>query len=283
MGRLDDSSQASAAVSSARLLVVRPWVLGVLVFATVSLGTASVLMAGQLLASFQKLQYLRIYPLGYQPLATQSVHVACGKPVLAIYGDSRAEMWGNTPPAAALSVVNLGHGATTSSQLLAALLVDPPPMASVALLQIGINDLHPLGSLPGEAKAITAQLRQNYRRIVGLLGERSGTVVLTTIFPPGPVPLTRRPLWDDGTLREIEAMNDEIRSYAIDGRVVVLDAHHDLAGRGGLLESTYSDVDFFLHVNPLAYRTLNERLLALLATRKLEPAECGLGKGVKPH
>jgi 3-dehydroquinate synthase class II len=92
--------------------------------------------------------------------------------------------------------------------------------------------------------------------------------VLTTIFPPGPVPLERRLTWDSETLALIEATNRAIREAADGRRVVVLDAYSLLRDDQGLLAPQYADGDFFLHVNRAAYARLNSDLSSLLTVQR---------------
>ena len=221
---------------------------------------ANAYLVASLDEGFRKLQLARIFPLGYDPATAPRFASACDVPVVAIYGDSRAQQWDPAGLPPALRIENFGHGAQTSAQLLAALRADVATRASIAVLQTGINDLHPLGALPEESAAARRALAANLRLITSLLLARADRVVLTTLFPPDAVPLARRRSWDPATLEYIRAANDVIRSSADSDRVVVVDAYALLAGPDGRLAPQYRAADFFLHVNKAAYAELNRAL-----------------------
>jgi lysophospholipase L1-like esterase len=224
---------------------------------------ANVLLAHALQDGFAKLQWARIFPLGYVPQSPVPAPAAAG-PSIAFWGDSRALMWDKTPLAGRLAVRDHAHGGITSEQLVLQLRTEPPVRSTVAVVQVGINDLHPLGAIPGDKTAALEQLRRNVRVVRDLLLERSDTVVLTTLLPPGEPSAARRLAWDAATPRYVQDINDEIRAAANHPRVLLLDAWPLLLGRDGYLDPRYADEDFFLHVNRAAYSRLNERLQALL-------------------
>lgn len=224
------------------------------------------LLARALKDAFAQLHGVRNFPLGFVPREREVLGPA-GARSIAIWGDSRAQMWDKAALASTLRVFDHAHGGMTSSQLVLQLASEAAEPSDIALAQFGINDLHPLGALAARKPVIVARLQQNLAAVRDALLARSGVVVLSTIVPPGRVPLARRPMWDDTTLDEIAAANDRIRAMADGRRVLVLDAHALLRGDGGWLEPRYQDDDFFLHLNPAAYARLNQALLDLLAQR----------------
>lgn len=263
----DLTDQAAPAGRSRRATMLR-WTAILLMLA--SLG-ANLLMLRGLQDSFARLHFARIFPLGYvgpDGSAATSGPAASGS--VAFWGDSRSHGWGRQAATPRAATLNFAHGSQTSGQTLLQLQTRPVTRADVAVLQVGINDLHPLGALGPEKTLALQQLRRNLVAIRDLLLERHGLVVLTTIFPPGPVPLQRRPQWDPETLNRIDEINALIRSAADGRRVVVLDAHALLADPRGLLAPAYADDDFFLHVNAAAYARLDAALAQLLA-RHLPP------------
>jgi lysophospholipase L1-like esterase len=227
---------------------------------------ANVLLIRQLQAGFQRLQLARIFPLGYAP--DEKPRTAGSGDSIAFWGDSRAYFWDTSELARDHAVENFAHGAQTSSQLLLQLQSAPARHSSYAIVQIGINDLHPLGALESLKPQIVAALNANLIAIRDALLARSDRVVLTTIFPPGPVPLARRLSWDPQTLASIDAANRAIRGAADGKRVFVLDAYAVLRERDGLLAAQYTDPDFFLHVNRAAYARLNLELSHILAAQR---------------
>jgi hypothetical protein len=228
-----------------------------LVLLVVSLA-GNVILALVLSSAFEKLQVTRIFPLGYVPQGTPA-SPGGAKPFLAFWGDSRASFWASEARAAGRDVVNLAHGGQTSSQVL--LQIRATPLDSrYAVAQFGINDIHPLGTLPEHRAIILERLHGNIIAVRDALLERSDVVILTTIFPPGRVPLQRRAFWDSRSLEYIEHANAAILAAADGVRVFVIDAHAILCDERGYLRPEYRDHDFFLHVNREAYAALNAEL-----------------------
>jgi lysophospholipase L1-like esterase len=230
---------------------------------------ANVVLVRALHESFARLQFARIFPLGYAPneagLARQNTREADIRETLTFWGDSRAYLWDTKALEQQRVVINRAHGGITSSQLLLQIETTPAVHTTYAVVQIGINDLHPLGALPENRQQILDTLRANLVSIRDALLARSDRVVLTTIFPPGPLPWQRRFAWDASTLANIDAMNRLITTIGQVPRVEVLDSNALLRDADGLLAASYADPDFFLHVNGAAYARLNAGLDPLLA------------------
>ncbi|HXD05578.1 MAG TPA: SGNH/GDSL hydrolase family protein [Burkholderiaceae bacterium] len=240
---------------------LRRWLLAGLLVASLA---ANALLAHWLLDVFKTLQFVRVFPLGYSMRESLGESVA-PRPSIAFWGDSRAAAWAESDAMRARSALNFAHGGQTSSQLVLQLRTTPARHTDFAVVQIGINDLHPLGALPAQREEILARLRENIAAICELLRERSDTVVFTTIVPPGPTPLMRRVLWDPETARYVREVNALIRRSADARRVVVLDAAALLGEEDGHLPVRFTDPDFFLHFNSTAYALLDDRLQQLLA------------------
>ncbi|MEM7763809.1 MAG: SGNH/GDSL hydrolase family protein [Pseudomonadota bacterium] len=217
--------------------------------------------------SFADIHTGRIFPLGervdYTTIGAANTP-APGGACVAFYGDSRAYHWAkyvdsNTD----VSIANLAEGGRTTAQQLLLL-----PFAEtsgekypMAVLQVGINDLHPLGALSEmQRRKARENTKTHIAEIVRRLTLQAETVVVTTVFPPGPTPLSRAPFWDDATLTYIRELNAQIR--AIDG-VVVMESGNVLAQpeNTDLIRSGFLADDFYLHVNEAAYSALT-RVLA---------------------
>lgn len=226
---------------------------------------ANAWLLGQTREGFAKLQFVRVFPLGFvQPgggpvLSTQT------RVTIVVRGDSRAADWAAQLSKRRNDVLNLAHGAQTSTQALLQLRNEPPLATQVTLLQIGINDLHPLGTMPRLRERVTQQLHGNLRAMRDELLARSRTVVLSTIVLPGPVPWDRQFDWDPATLDEVRAANRTLRALADGDRVLLLDAAALLADPRGLLDPRHVSTDFFLHLNDGAYALLNAELDRMLA------------------
>lgn len=219
--------------------------------------------------SFVKLQFLRIFPLGHANESRPAATPAGPGRSMTFWGDSRSAMWDKEDLQTKWRIFDEAHGGTTSSQLRLLLLTLPPNRTDVSVVQIGINDLHPLGALGAHKAELLKQLRLNIVAIRDALLERSDLVVFTTIFPPGPVPLLRRAAWDPLTLQYVREFNEVVRDATDGHRVLLLDAHTILSGADSLLQREYADLDFFLHVNRQGYAALNAALMQVLERQPL--------------
>jgi lysophospholipase L1-like esterase len=236
--------------------------------AAVSIGF-NVWLAAALHHAFRDLQFARIFPLGAPPAAHGTARTADAiRPTLAFYGDSRALLWDTKPLVQRFRVVNLAVGAQTSAQLRLQLEAEPRVVSDWAVVEVGINDLHPLGVLGELRETIVTELDRNLGAIVERLLERSTCVVIVTIVPPGSVPWERRWVWDRGTLDAVAAANLGIAKLAHSEhnseRIRLLDAARLLAAGRQVLPPQYVSRDSFLHVNGDAYNVLNRALGGIL-------------------
>jgi len=220
-------------------------------------------LANRLQQAFADLQWARIFPVGI-PAAVVPTASPSGKPRLVFYGDSRALQWNSAPFAAQFQIVNLAQGAQTSAQLVLQLVAQPPVTSDWALVEIGINDLHPLGALAGREALIERQLADNLTTIVRALKARSQCLAVVTILPPGPVPLERRGSWSARTLDAVETANQVIRRLADGQRVFVFDGATLLSDEAHRLAVPYRTPDAFLHLNDTGYDVLNRGLQRIL-------------------
>ena len=90
--------------------------------------------------------------------------------------------------------------------------------------------------------------------------------MLLTIFPVGPVPLVRRPIWSERIPEAVDRVNRELRAMAGPGLEVV-DCDTILA-EGGWMKEAYAADEF--HLTRAAYEALNGIVLPRLA-RALSP------------
>ena len=221
--------------------------------------------------AFGKLQTARMFPLGYDPDGQPPAKAVPTAHSIAFWGDSRAYLWDTRALAGNWAVQNFAHGGQTSAQLLLQLQTTPKAQSEVSIVQIGINDLHPLGVMVGRQAEIVARLRTNLIEIRNQLLARSDVVILTTIFPPGPVPLLRRLAWDPNTRAYIAEVNNELRRVAAHDRVVLVDAYAALDGGSSELAAGFADTDFFLHLNAAGYARLNSEVARVLEARRIQP------------
>ncbi len=87
------------------------------------------------------------------------------------------------------------------------------------------------------------------------------TVILTTVFPVGDVPLERRLVWSPKISEAVTAVNRQIQSKASQN-VLILDSFTLLVDDRGLLNPQLATDE--LHLNEAGYAVLNEALVQLL-------------------
>lgn len=222
---------------------------------------ASVLLYRQASRTYRELQEVHLdpYGLGHRFAEPPSAPTAPASIVLLL-GDSRAEQW-PAPGDSRFHFVNRGIDGQTTEQIRGRLDAHVLPLhPRVVVLQAGINDLKTIGIFPNRRDQIVAACKANIREIVGRCRNAGTTVIVTTIFPTGPVPLQRRPYWSPQIDRAVGEVNVEICSMGSDG-VIVLDAWQILQQNGRLRSAYAADT---LHLTPPAYESLNQALRPLL-------------------
>jgi lysophospholipase L1-like esterase len=186
-----------------------------------------------------------------------------GRPVLVLFGDSRAAMW--TPPSLPeFEVVDRGVGNQTTAQVLLRIDADVKPLRpAVVVLEAGVNDLKTIPQFPDRRAEIVAACEANLRTIVEELSGDGGTVVLTTVFAIGDVPLWRKPFWSDDVASAVREVNAFLGTLAT-GRVVLFDADRVLDDANGKIKPNFQ-FDY-LHLVPAGYAALNDALVPLVKT-----------------
>jgi lysophospholipase L1-like esterase len=182
------------------------------------------------------------------------------RPIAVFYGDSRARMW-TEPKVPGLTFINRGIGAQTTEQVRGRM--DEHLLAlspRVVILQVGVNDLKAIGVLPHLHQHIVIECRRNIHEIINRAEASGAIVVVTTIFPSGEVPMTRRPVWSPQIETAIEEINADLRMLGSE-RVIVFDAWKLLERNGRVREELSADT---LHLNARGYEVLNEKLQVVL-------------------
>jgi lysophospholipase L1-like esterase len=209
---------------------------------------------------YSQLNALRLDPLelGYFQGASTS---APGAPLVVFYGDSRAAEW-PAPDVGRFEFANRGIPAQTSTQVLERFDADVRPLGpKVVLIQVGINDLKTIPLFSHDRTTIVTDCEKNIRRTVQKSTDLGATVILTTIFPVGDVPLQRRLVWSGDIAVAINEVNAFIRTQA-GQHVIVLDAYAALADADGDIKPEYSRDT--LHLAAAGYRRLNAELAPIL-------------------
>ena len=209
-----------------------------------------------------QLNGIRLDPLGLSYFVGDTVEVDEARVTAVFLGDSRAEYWpapDNLPP---FQFINRGISSQTSVQVQMRFKEHIRPLApDILILQVGINDLTRIPVFPDLQDEIMANCKANIRWLVEQSTAMGTTVVLTTVFPTGAVPLARRPFWSSEIETAVLDVNQYIRSLAGD-RVIVLDAFAILADEDGRLRHDYANDE--LHLNEAGYRALNRELRQVL-------------------
>lgn len=181
------------------------------------------------------------------------------KPRVVIFGESRAAMWSGYNPNnwGDLQIVNRGIGGETTPQIKRRLQQDVIALSpDLVILQMGDNDLKTMAVLPGTRDRAIETTYRNITEIARELSDRGIKVLVTTIFPPGPVGLLRQPLWSGEVNEAIDFVNLRLLQFTYP-HVEVVDC--DLILRdGAYIKSDYS-LDT-LHLTADGYHALNVAL-----------------------
>lgn len=169
-------------------------------------------------------------------------------------------MWDTSSLEADYGVINIGHGGQTSSQVLLQIKSNPFPEGKFVILQVGINDIHPIGAFRELKPLIIKNCKENISEIVNHLKSEGYKIIVTTLFPPYKIPIIRWFFIDQQFTDIIYDINNFIKNLADNRDIFVIDAYNILRSRKSILEDKYRDNDFFLHVNKDAYMVLNEEL-----------------------
>lgn len=184
---------------------------------------------------------------------------------LLLFGDSRIAEWG-TPPLPGWNVVNRGcSGATTAElRLLLPEALERSRPAAV-LLQAGINDLKLAGVRPDLKGAVVSTCVSNLVEMVNECTRRRMRVIVTPVWPAGPVTLARRVVWNSSVAVAIEETNLRLEQVLGRREDVLVTNVFAILRRGGVgidFEQVYRDT---LHLKPEAYSTLSTALPGCVA------------------
>jgi lysophospholipase L1-like esterase len=204
-------------------------------------------------------------PLGIRAFSAKSTPqdlAATSTATVVFFGDSRAEMWRVPKNLKGFSFVNRGIGSQTSAQVLGrfddhVLPLDP----DLIIVQVGINDLKAIPLFPEQKAAIITNCKNNIQQVIARSVNSGATVILTTIFPIGPVPLIRQPFWSPDIAQAVDEVNAYLRSLKAKN-VLILDAYSLLAQKERVQSNYVYDT---LHINERGYERLNQELTKVLA------------------
>lgn len=206
------------------------------------------------------MQTIRFNPLGLNayadpPPAKQAL------PRVVFYGDSRAFQW-PAPASGRFEFLNRGIGSQTSNQILLRYDAHITPLEpDILIVQMCVNELKTVPIFPTQRPKILQSCQQNIETVIEHAAETDTTVILTTVFPTGQVPLRRRLVWSPDVDVAIQEINRFIRQKEGEN-VIVFDSYQLLADETGHVNPAYA-FDL-LHLNTAGYSHLNQALLATL-------------------
>lgn len=211
---------------------------------------------------YYDLQNTRFSPLGLNAYHDEPSPKS-GLPRVVFYGDSRAFQW-PAPNNDQFEFFNRGIGSQTSNQIL--LRYDEhiaPLKPDILIVQMCINELKTVPIFPNRRKQILNSCQQNTKKLIGYAAESDTTIILTTIFPVGPVPLQRRPFWSADVAQAVDEINTFLAKQASESdHVILFDSYGLLADGTGGLDSAYAFDE--LHLNEAGYNHLNQGLIDIL-------------------
>ncbi len=226
---------------------------------------------------YMQLTAVRLDPLGLRFYPADSKQNDAGDTrTVVFFGSSRAKAWTAPSGLPDFKFVNRGVNGQTSAQINARFDDHVRPLRpDILILQAGGNDFKGIPLFPHRKEAIVADCKSNLAAIVSKSLDIGATVILTTHFPIGEVPLIRRPFWSDDIVQAGKEVNAFLHSLEGE-RVIHFDTVPVLADENGLLKKAYQRD--FIHLNEAGYDALNAELVPLLTSLKqaVIPAKAGI-------
>jgi lysophospholipase L1-like esterase len=254
------------APKKARRRILRPLLLALVLLGLAASIVGNLILYRRAASDYRSLSEVQLDPYGlkhpnFPPDTTPAVAEAADQlPVVVFFGDSRARQW-PAPRMPGWRFVNRGIGGQTTEQLRGRFDAHVASLSPrVVVVQGGVNDLKAIPLLPGRRDEIVADCKANLRDLVRRARGGGASVIVTTVFPTGPVPLERRPVWSPEIERAVEEVNADLRGLAVDG-IFVLDAWK-LLSDGGRLRGEYAADT--LHLTARGYEVLNGELEKVL-------------------
>lgn len=206
---------------------------------------------------------LSIYPVGLEAQPEDE------EMTVVFFGDSRAAQWPNPTRLDNYRFINRGIGSQTSVQATARFQQHVAPLKpDLIIVQMCINDLKTIPLFPQNEQAIIQNCLANIEQVLAEAEQLGASVILTTVFPVGDVPLERQIFWSPKIARAVTAVNEQIQSKASDN-VFIFDAFAVLADDRGLINQEFAFDE--LHLNETGYAYLNEELAQFLDAQGLIP------------
>lgn len=210
---------------------------------------------------YRQLSEVSLDPLGLSQYNSES-QAATQKRVVFV-GDSRAAEW-PAPSVEGFEFVNRGIGNQTTAQVLGRFSTHISPLhPTIVVIQVGINNLKTIPLFHERRDRIVLDCKDHLRQLVDQSTALGATVIVTTIFPVGPVPLERQLFWSSEVANSVDEVNDFVRSLEAPN-VIVFDTFALLADENGTTQSSYARDT--LHLTVEGYTALNMALSELLSS-----------------
>lgn len=177
---------------------------------------------------------------------------------IVLFGDSRIALWTPLPKIDGTEIVNRGIGGQTSAQLVGrvgrdVLALDP----DLVVIQACMNDLKGVGVTPWASEEIERACIDNLETITASITASGAKVVLTTVFPVGPVDMRKRfTVWSEDIVGAVHRANARIRKLSMPGLTVV-DCDVPLAEDGRMPAALATET---YHLTDEGYEVLNRHL-----------------------
>lgn len=228
--------------------------------------TFNALLFLQARSYYLQLNATNLDPLGLSAFSADSQPnniPAASTTTVVFFGDSRAEMWPIPRQLKGFSFINRGINTQTSVQVLGRFDEHVLPLhPKIILIQVGINDLKTIPLFPHRKEAIISNCKSNIQQLVASSVKSGATVILTTIFPIGPVPLSRQLFWSPDIAQAVLEVNAYLSSLKAKN-ILILDAYSLLAEKDQVKSKYVRDT---LHLNERGYKVLNQELTKILST-----------------
>lgn len=232
---------------------------GFLLFASIGL---NIQLSKTLFGYYRQLNATRLAPLNLSQYPHHEM-IDASQPTVLFLGDSRAAAWPFPADLPQFHFINRGIGAQTSAQVQLRYTVHVESLnPDILVLQVGINDLKTIPLFPEHKIGIIEASQQHITTIVDRAIDQDTTVILTTIFPVGEVPLARRFVWSPEVAEAVRTVNRYLHTLASE-QIVIFDSYDLLVDEStGLIKPEYAADE--LHLNQHGYDHLNEALTATL-------------------
>jgi len=220
---------------------------------------------------YLELNGTRLDPLGlsFFPLDSAEEQQEDNEVTAVFFGDSRAAQWPTSGNLDNYHFINRGIGPQTSVQVTARFQQHVAPLKpDLIIVQMCINDLKTIPLFPQNEQAIIRNCLANIDQVLVEAKQIDATVILTTVFPVGDVPLERRIFWSPTIAEAVTAVNEQFRNKANDN-VYIFDTFALLVDEQGLLNREFAFDE--LHLNEAGYAHLNDELLQFLDAQGFTP------------